>query len=204
MVAPPVPISSPPQRSSNEGTPEHGPDPTVVHTLPALQLQLQLAMRALVDVLNHSDDALQAGVIRELEQRTGLTVYARRSKRWLCGAWHASRTSRPTEGWPRRSRLRMQTMMWYASDLISSWNSGSGLASRCAAPRSCGVPLTRLRELRSKLRGVPLRANSQGEPARLADWACSRFHMDRRGRWAAPSDRRHARCDGDRCRAYIL
>ena len=73
MLAPPVDIS-PPQCTSNEGSPQHRPVPTAVHTPPALQLQLQVAMRALVDVLNHSDEALQAGVIRELEQRTGLTV----------------------------------------------------------------------------------------------------------------------------------
>lgn len=42
--------------------------------LPALHLQLQVAMHALVKVLNNSDDALQVEVIRELEQRTGLTV----------------------------------------------------------------------------------------------------------------------------------
>ena len=53
--------------------PEHRPTP-MAHTPPATQLQLQAAMQALVDVLNHSDDALRAGVIRELEQRTGLTV----------------------------------------------------------------------------------------------------------------------------------
>jgi hypothetical protein len=43
-------------------------------TPPELQLQLQVAMRALVDALNHSDEALQAEVIRELEQRTGFSV----------------------------------------------------------------------------------------------------------------------------------
>ena len=55
------------------GPPEHRPTP-MAHTPPAPQLQLQVAMRVIVDLLNHSDDALQAGVIRELEQRTGLTV----------------------------------------------------------------------------------------------------------------------------------
>ena len=55
------------------GPPEHRPTPMAL-TPPAPQLQLQVAMRAIVDLLNHSDDALQAGVIRELEQQTGLTV----------------------------------------------------------------------------------------------------------------------------------
>ena len=59
---------------SDGGTPEHRPSAPVAPTPPALQLQLQVAMRALVDLLNHSDDTLQAEVIRELELRTGLTV----------------------------------------------------------------------------------------------------------------------------------
>lgn len=58
----------------NPGSPsEHSPTP-LAHTPPAQHLQLQAAIRAFVDMLNHSDDALQAGVIQELEQRTGLTV----------------------------------------------------------------------------------------------------------------------------------
>jgi len=40
----------------------------------AMQLQLQVAMDTLAEVLNHSDDALRVKAIRELEQRTGLTV----------------------------------------------------------------------------------------------------------------------------------
>ena len=115
MVAPPVHIS-PPQRTSNEGTPEHGPDPTAVHILPALQLQLQVAMRALVDVLNHSDDALQAGVIRELEQRTGLTV---RTVKQEVALRRLARLADVEADKGMAEEISLEDAdMWYASDLM--------------------------------------------------------------------------------------
>ena len=115
MLAPPVDIS-PPQCTSNEGSPQHRPVPTAVHTPPALQLQLQVAMRALVDVLNHSDDALQAGVIRELEQRTGLTVRTVKQEvalRRLARLADVEADKGMAEG------ISLEDAdMWYASDLM--------------------------------------------------------------------------------------
>ena len=115
MLAPPVDIS-PPQCTSNEGSPQHRPVLTAAHTPPALQLQLQVAMRALVDVLNHSDDALQAGVIRELEQRTGLTV---RTAEQEVALRRVARLADVEADKGMAEEISLEDAdMWYASDLM--------------------------------------------------------------------------------------
>ena len=115
MLAPPVDMS-PPQCTSNEGSPQHRPVPTATHTPPALQLQLQVAMRALVDVLNHSDDALQAGVIRELERRTGLTV---RTAEQEVALRRLARLADVEADKGMAEEISLEDAdMWYASDLM--------------------------------------------------------------------------------------
>ena len=115
MLAPPVDMS-PPQCTSNEGSPQHRPVPTATHTPPALQLQLQVAMRALIDVLNHSDDALQAGVIRELEQRTGLTV---RTAEQEVALRRLARLADVEADKGMAEEISLEDAdMWYASDLM--------------------------------------------------------------------------------------
>ena len=112
------------------GPSEHRPTPMAHTVSPAPQLQLQVAMRALVDVLNHSDNGLQAGVIRELEQRTGLTVRTAEQEVAL------RRLARLADVEADKGMAEEISLPQTCGTPPTSWNSGSGLASRCAAPRS--------------------------------------------------------------------
>ena len=88
----------------------------MAHTPPATQLQLQAAMQALVDVLNHSDDALRAGVIRELEQRTGLTV---RTAEQEVALRRVARLADVEADKGMAEEISLEDAdMWYASDLM--------------------------------------------------------------------------------------
>ena len=99
----------------------------MAHTPPATQLQLQAAMQALVDVLNHSDDALRAGVIRELEQRTGLTV---RTAEQEVALRRVARLADVEADKGMAEEISLEDAdMWYASDLM-------GLRERARIPLS--------------------------------------------------------------------